>query len=327
MIKGLKIKRIITLFLIALVFISLFANGFGTVGRSKTAHKSLQEDLEPAWPGVGKAAIGSVEEGVLAQSSDNEKPAPIASMAKIITALAIMEKQPFRPGQDGQSYTVTIEDIANLNAYRAEGGSVLPILAGMKLTQNQAMQRMLIASDNCMADILVERIFGSMETYIAYARDMVKRMGLKQTIVADASGFSSATVSTPSELIVIGIAALKNPVIAKIAGLQQALVPVAGVITNTNQLLGTNGVIGIKTGTTDEAGSCLLFAARHIGKDNQKRTIVGVIMGDTNHRNLYSDSKKLLVSAKKLFNGTALPPKANVAGHTLTKKVRMSPEQ
>jgi D-alanyl-D-alanine carboxypeptidase (penicillin-binding protein 5/6) len=293
--KRIRIKKIITLLLIALLFIGFFAYSFGLKGY-------LKQDGQFDWPLTGQAAIGSVEEGLLAQSSVNEKQRPIASMAKVITALAILEKQPFKPGQKGQTYTIMKEDLASLNAYRAEGGSVLPIFTGMKVNQYQAMQRILIASDNTMADILVKRIFGSMKTYIVYARNLLKRMGLNRTIVADASGFDPETVSTPSELIAIGIAALKNPVISEIVALQQAQLPAAGVIKNTNQLLGTGGVIGIKTGTTQDAGSCLLFAARHTFRNDQKHTIVGVIMGDSNHRNLYRDSKNLLASAKEIFN-------------------------
>ena len=138
---------------------------------------------------------------------------------------------------------------------------------------------------------------------MSYAQDMLKRMGLSRTVVDDASGFSPATVSTPSEFVAIGIAAVKNPVIARIVAQQQAEIPVAGIIKNTNQLLGIKGTIGIKTGTTDESGSCLLFAARYIGKDGQKGTIVGVIMGDTNHSSLYRDSKDLLASAKNYLVG------------------------
>jgi len=171
---------------------------------------------------------------------------------------------------------------------------------------------MLIASDNNMADILVERIFGSKEAYLSYAQSMLKRMDLSRTVVADASGFSPATVSTPSEIVAIGIAALKNPVIARIVAQQQAQVPVAGLIKNTNQLLGIDGIIGIKTGTTDKAGSCLLFAARYTAKDGQKRTIVGAIMGDTNHSRLFSDSKDLLASAKKGFGLVGAQSTGNV---------------
>jgi D-alanyl-D-alanine carboxypeptidase (penicillin-binding protein 5/6) len=251
------------------------------------------------WPAVGQAALGSVEEGFIARSTDAEKSRPIASMAKVITALAIMEKQPFALGQQGQTYTITNDDIASMSAYIVEDGSVKPLLIGMQITQYEAMQRMLIASDNNMADILSERVFGSKESYIAYANDMLRHMGLRQTVVADASGFNPATVSIPSELIILGINALKNPVIAEIVSQREAEIPVVGIIKNTNELLGTDGIIGIKTGTTNEAGSCLLFAARLYTKEGGKKTIVGVIMGNTDHASLWNDTKKLLTSVKQ----------------------------
>jgi serine-type D-Ala-D-Ala carboxypeptidase (penicillin-binding protein 5/6) len=293
--------KFIPLLFVALIFIGSLAQSCFSKDRNDNSLKPLQQDVQLAWPEVGQAAIGSVEDGLLARSSDNENLRPMASMAKVITALAIMEKRPFKPGQEGQTYSIIRNDIARLNVYISEGGSVLPILIGMKLTQYQAMQRMLMASDNNMADILVERIFGSEEAYISYAEDMLHRMGLSRTVIADASGFSGSTVSTPSELVVIGIAALKNPVIAMIVAQQQILLPVTGVIKNTNQLLGIDGVIGIKTGTTEKAGSCLLFAARYTAKNRKKGTIVGVIMGDANHSSLYRDSRDLLASAKKGF--------------------------
>ena len=265
---------------------------------------TLTKDVQLSWPTVGQAAVANAEDGLFARSSDNEKQRPIASMTKVITALAIMEKQPFKLGQPGQTYSITKEDIESMSAYIAEGGSVQPLLIGTKLTQYEAMQRMLMASDNNMADILAERIFGSQKAYVSYANDMLKRMGLSRTVVADASGFSPDTVSTPSEMVAIGIVALKNPVIAEIVAKPQA--QILGdrypVFKNTNQLLGEDGVIGIKTGTTDEAGSCLLFAARYTGKNGKERMIVGAIMGDTNHDSLYSDSRKLLVSAKQGFS-------------------------
>lgn len=286
---------------------------------------TLAEDVQLAWPVVGQAAVASVEDGLPARSSDNEELRPIASMAKVITALAIMEKQPFELGQEGQTYTITAEDIASLRAYMAENGSVLPLLIGTELTQYQAMQRMLIASDNSVADIVVERIFGSQEAYVSYAQEMLQRMGLSRTVVADASGFNPTTVSTPSELVAIGIAALKNPVIAEIVAQPQARIPVAGIIENTNQLLGTDGVIGIKTGTTDEAGSCLLFAARYVADDGHEVTIVGVMMGDTNATSLFSDSRDLLASAKQGFGLVESQPAGNVVATPPKRDRRPSP--
>lgn len=256
----------------------------------------LNKNMQPAWPLIGQAAIGSVEDGLLARSSDNEEPRPTASMAKVIVALAIMDKKPFKPGQAGQTYTLTAKDVANYRAEVARDGSAVPVYEGMQLTQYQALQIMLIASANNMAKTLAERTFGSEGAYVSYAENMLQRMGLSKTVVTDASGYSPETVSTPSELVAIGIAALKNPVIAEIVAQSEAQIPEIGTIKNTNELLGTDGVIGLKTGTTSEAGHCLLFAARYTDKSEQKVTIVGVIMGDTDAASLFSDSKRLLVS-------------------------------
>jgi D-alanyl-D-alanine carboxypeptidase (penicillin-binding protein 5/6) len=220
-------------------------------------------------------------------------------MAKVITALAIMKKQPVSIGQTNPTYTITAEDVANYQAYVAQGGSVVPVYEGMKLTQYEAMQAMLIPSANNMADLLVDRVFGSKKAYTAYAQNMLKQMGLTHTAVADASGFSPDTTSTPSELVAIGIAALKDPVISEIVSQPLAQIPGVGLVQNTNELLGADGVIGIKTGTTDEAGNCLLFAARTTAKNGQGKTIVGVIMGDRDAISLFSDSSQLLASAKQ----------------------------
>lgn len=283
---------------------------------SQATTPTLPKDIQLAWPAVGQAAVGSVNDGLLAHSSTSEKQLPTASMAKVITALAVLKKQPLGLGQTGPSYTLTAEDVATYNTYAGNDGSVVPVHEGMVLTQYQILQAMLIPSANNMADTLVRKVFGSIEAYKSYAQDMLQHMGLNNTVIADASGFNPATVSTPSDLVTIGIAALKNPVIAEIVAQPQAQVSGVGIIKNTNELLGTDGVVGIKTGTTNQAGSCLLFAARYEAKDGREVTIVGVIMGDTNAVSLFSDSKKLLASTRQGFglvetqptNGATTPP-------------------
>jgi serine-type D-Ala-D-Ala carboxypeptidase (penicillin-binding protein 5/6) len=292
--------------------VARFVKGTSTPSETVPSRATLAQELQFAWPAAGQAAVGSVEDGLFARSSANEKLRPTASMAKVITALAVMEKQPIELGQAGQSYTITSRDAANYRAYVARSGSVLPVHEGMVLTQYQAMQAMLIASANNMADTLVERVFGSTEAYVSYAQGMLRRMGLSHTVIADPSGFDPGTASTPSELVTIGIVALKNPVIAEIVAQPQAWIPGVGTIENTNELLGADGVLGIKTGTTDEAGSCFLFAARYAAEDGQKVTIVGVIMGDTDAVSLFSDSRKLLASAKQGLGLVDAQPAGNV---------------
>ena len=86
-------------------------------------------------------------------------------------------------------------------------------------------------------------------------------------------------------------------------------------------------IIGIKTGTTDKAGSCLLFAARYTAKDGQNGTIVGVIMGDTNHSSLYSDSRNLLASARKGFGLVKTQSTGNIVVPAPKKKTRQLPKK
>jgi D-alanyl-D-alanine carboxypeptidase (penicillin-binding protein 5/6) len=249
---------------------------------------------------MGWAAIGSVEDGLLAHSPDNKEPRPIASIAKLIAALAIMQAT---SGRTDESYTLTHQDVEISRTYIARGGVVLPAREGLVLTLRQALQAMLIGSASDVTDILIERVFGSMAAYLLYARAMLHRMQLGKTVVADASGFNPNTVSTPSELVTIGIAALKNPMIAEIVAQPKVQIPgVKNVITNRNKLFGVvEGVIGIKTGATAKAGSCLLFAARHIVQNKRKMTIVAAIMGGDS-KSIYSDSKNLLASAKVCYD-------------------------
>jgi D-alanyl-D-alanine carboxypeptidase (penicillin-binding protein 5/6) len=59
----------------------------------------------------------------------------------------------------------------------------------------------------------------------------------------------------------LGAAALRVPALAAITAMPTAIVPVAGVVRNTNTLLGKDGIVGLKTGSTRAAGGCLLVAA------------------------------------------------------------------
>ena len=60
------------------------------------------------------------------------------------------------------------------------------------------------------------------------------------------------------------MAAMRVPALAAIAAqAQQAVVPVAGLVRNYNTLLGQDGIVGLKTGSTQAAGGCVLIAAWH----------------------------------------------------------------
>lgn len=263
---------------------------------------SVSSELEALglkWPS-SPAAIGARGFGALSVNG-SQAPRPTASLAKIITALAVLEKQPLAKGEQGQPIIITAADMDLFEKYYRIGGAVVRVEVGKSITQYQALQAVLLPSANNIADMLAVWAFGSMDAYIDYANKMVKRMGLHDTVVADdASGMSPATKSTVRDLIRLGEYALSHPVIAEVVAQPSAAIPMHGVVYSANSRLGYNNIIGIKTGLTDEAGGCFLFAANH-EVDGQTITIVGVIMGAKDLATALAQSEPLLNSAKPYF--------------------------
>ncbi len=230
------------------------------------------------WPGYGQAAIGAVDYGLLA-SYGEQKPVPIASMAKVITALAVLKVKPMPPNSFGGNIAITDSDVATYFAYASQGQSVVRVAAGSEITQYQAFQALLLPSGNNMADILVRWAFGSTEEYLAFVNPFVSTLGMNNTTIADASGFSPQTVSTSEDMLKLAEIAINQPTIAEIVRQTQASLPTAGVVRSTNLQLGTAGIIGIKTGNTDQAGSCYMYAAERKTSDGQDVKLIGVVMG------------------------------------------------
>ncbi|OGL25960.1 hypothetical protein A3E49_01700 [Candidatus Saccharibacteria bacterium RIFCSPHIGHO2_12_FULL_49_19] len=271
-----------------------------------------QSQVELPWPTYGQAAVGARGHGVLATRGE-QKAVPIASITKVITALAVLDHRPLAEGQDGPDITLGASDTQLFEDYFARGGSVVKVAEGEKLSQLQALEAMLIPSGNNIADSLARWAFGSVDGYVKYANDMLIEMGLTKTQVADASGFSPGSVSSAEELVKIGERALSNPVIAKIVSQKSASLPVAGEVTNVNWLLGQDGVVGIKTGNTDEAGGCFLFAAdREI--DGQTIKLIGAILGAPTRNQAISDSQLIIQKTDSGFEKRTLVKAGEAVG-------------
>ncbi|MNH58523.1 D-alanyl-D-alanine carboxypeptidase DacA precursor [compost metagenome] len=269
---------------------------------------SLPEKRTLAWPSYGQAAIATRDYGVLETHGVIEKH-PTASTAKLITMLAVMERKPFELGASGETLVLDQMDVDLYDNYIARNGSNAPVQAGERITQYQAMQGVMLVSSNNLADTLAIWAFGSLDNYRAYATDMIHRYGLKNTVIGgDASGLDPGTQSTAADLAVIAQKALAQPVIASIASQQTATIPVAGQIYNTNFLLGDDGVIGLKTGESVEAGGNFVLAANHT-IDGHTQQIIVVIMGAWLSKIAQQDSYGLYLSARENFTYKTLVAK------------------
>ncbi len=266
-----------------------------------------------AWPSYGQAAIATRDYGVL-ETHGAVKKHPTASTAKLITMLAVMEKKPFEPGASGETLVLDQTDVDLYDNYIARNGSNAPVQAGEIITQYQAMQAVLLVSSNNLADTLAIWAFGSLDAYRVYATDMLRRYGLENTVIGkDASGLDASTLSTASDLAVIAQKVLAQPVIASIASQQTATIPVAGQIYNTNFLLGDEGVIGLKTGESVEAGGNFVLAGNHTINGHSQQIIV-VVMGAGLSRVAQQDCYKLYLSARQNFSYQTLVAKGQKVG-------------
>jgi serine-type D-Ala-D-Ala carboxypeptidase (penicillin-binding protein 5/6) len=207
--------------------------------------------------------------------------APMASTTKIMTALIILEDHPLGLNETGPVLTVSRADVATYFSERNQGESVVPVTAGEQLTEYQLLQGLLLPSASNFADMLAAWDAGSVAAFIARMNARAAALGMAATHYADVSGFSPASVSIPGDLITLAQTAMRLPVFAQIVGQAQATLPVAGIIHNLDTLLGQAGVIGIKTGHTDQAGGCFVFAA-DFTVDGAAVRIYGAVMGQPN---------------------------------------------
>lgn len=267
-------------------------------GKSSFSLSRPARTVDLAWPAFGESAVGAVGYGVLA-TDGGEEPLPTASTIKVLTALAVLRQKPLRLDESGPTITIAQDDVDSYNKYVALDGSVVGVALGEQISEYQALQALLLPSANNMAETLARWAFGSVDAYNQYANTYARSLGMTHTTVTDPSGFLGTTVSTPSDLTRLGEAAIANPVIAQIANQSRATIPVEGTIQNVNIMLGSDGIIGLKTGNNDQNAGSFLFAAQQtVG--SQHVTIVGAVM---NGPDLYTTMRSSLPLIKSVSAG------------------------
>lgn len=233
-----------------------------------------------SFPSQGEAAVGEGGLGVVSQSP-NEQPVPIASLAKMMTAYLLLQAHPLKAYENGPTTTITRADAALYQKDSAAGDSVLPVAAGEKLTEYQLLEGLLLPSGDNIATLIADQVAGSEPAFVRMMNKTAKSLGMTQTTYSDASGVSPATVSTAHDQILIAEADMKNPVFRQIVSMPQANLPVAGVVYNVNSMVGKQGITGIKTGSTLEAGGCFVGSYPITVKGKQHILIAAVLGQNT----------------------------------------------
>lgn len=232
------------------------------------------------WPAHGQASYVLGTGGP--QSSPGQRPAPIASLAKVMTAYLALRSNPLTRSAAGFSFRVSQADVTDTARRDAHDESVVPVARGEVLTERQALAALLLPSANNVAVMLARYLAGSVKAFVARMNHAASALGMTDTTYTDPSGYLASTVSTASDQLLLAQVAMRNRVFAGLVATESYVLPVAGTVHNTDELLGTHGFVGIKTGSDDAAGGCFMFRARRM-VNGAMVNLTGVVLGQPGH--------------------------------------------
>ncbi|UJA08822.1 D-alanyl-D-alanine carboxypeptidase [Streptomyces collinus] len=225
------------------------------------------------WPSQGQAALDVQGIGSFG-SSGTQKPVPIASLAKVMTAYLVLRDHPLRSGEAGPK--ITIDKPAEQQSDAGQESTV-PVKAGDRISEREALEAILLPSANNVARLLARWDAGSEKAFVTKMNAAAKGLGMTNTTYTDPSGLTDSTVSTAVDQVKLAKKAMERPAFREVAAMM-SYVDYKGVKHNNyNRLVGYNNVVGIKTGTTTSALGNLVFAAKQqVG--GETRTIIGAAM-------------------------------------------------
>lgn len=220
---------------------------------------------------------------------DEDKQTAMASTTKIMTILVVLDN-------------CKLTDVVTIDKKAAgTGGSRLGLSEGDKVTVNDLLYGLMLRSGNDAAVALAIHTAGSIAKFADLMNDKAKKLGLKNTHFVTPHGLdNNEHYTTAYELAKLTDYALKNEKVLEIVKTKTTTININGYnrqITNTNELLGcVEGVYGVKTGFTNNAGRCLVTAVK---RDNMDLIIV--VIGADTRKDRAKDSMKLIEYAYKRY--------------------------
>ncbi len=221
------------------------------------------------------AVLISADTGEIIYSVNCDEKLPMASTTKIMTTLLCLES-----GNLYEEFTVDSE------AIKVEGSS-MGLKEGDIVTKYALCCGMLLPSGNDAANAAAVKVAGSIEAFVGMMNDRACDLGLSRTYFATPSGLDGeGHGSSAYDMAMLAREALKNETFREICSSESIKLsfgnpPYDRWLSNTNKLLTMcDGVYGVKTGFTDEAGRCLVSACERDGKE-----LICVTLNDKNDWN------------------------------------------
>lgn len=280
------------------------------------------EETEDLAPNAKSAIMIEATTGeILFQKNKDEKLAP-ASMTKMMSMLLIMEE--IENGNLKWNEMITTSEKAS-----SMGGSQIFLKVGEKMTVEDLLKGVAIASGNDAVVALAERVSGSEEQFVKRMNIRAKDLGLKNTNFINATGLTADNhYSTAYDMSLIAKELVKHEKILEFTSTYEDYLRKDTKspfwLVNTNRLVRfKEGVDGLKTGFTDEAGYCLTATMK---KDNMR--LITVVMKEENTSKRSADTTKMLDYGFNIYmvqtildEKTTIEKKKVELGKTLTTEI------
>jgi D-alanyl-D-alanine endopeptidase (penicillin-binding protein 7) len=231
------------------------------VGAGSAEARSRADNAAPAARKLSlrsaSAIIQDQETGEILYGKNASTVTPIASITKLMTAMVVLDSSP----DLNEMITISSEDLDSLR------GTHSRLKPGASLSRDELLRLALMASENRAAAALGRNYPGGFEAFVTAMNHKAQMLGMTGSRFGDATGLSSANVSSAEDLVKMVRAAHQYELIRNYTTMTGHEVHIAGrplAYRNTNRLV-ANGSwnIGLsKTGFTNDAGRCLVLQAK-----------------------------------------------------------------
>ena len=232
-------------------------------------------------PDASAFFVVNAANGDVLAAHDARRALPIASITKLMTVIVALDH--LRP-----------DDVVTVSSEAAQvGESRIPLVRGQRISVRDLLEGALIQSANNAADALAAAASGgNVARFVQWMNERARKLGLRDTHFVRPDGLDAAGhVSSARDVAVLAQVAMHSPLVREIVRTRTDTIEGGRFTVHTwNDLLGVfPGLIGVKTGHTDDAGWCEVAAARRNGY-----TIYAVILGSPTRGQRNADLDRLL---------------------------------
>ena len=220
------------------------------------------------------AILMEAETGKVLYSQNQDQALPPASVTKIMTLLIVMEAI-----EEGR---ISYDDIVVASANACSmGGSQIYLEQGERMSVEDLLKSVIIASANDAAVALAEHVAGTEEEFVKAMNDKAKELGLKNTCFENTNGLDDTTqnhLTSAMDIAIMSRELIKHKKITEYSSIWMDTIRNGAFgLTNTNRLVKYyEGATGLKTGSTSKAGFCVSATATRNGM-----TLIAVVMGSS----------------------------------------------